>query len=149
MSEEQRGPVELMDQMYIMAYWMTGSLKKTNNLVYTTYKQADSDISEIELFRTFRKVFLEQAASGGTICRHGGSRATREDLVDLLRQEEMDSRLTVLLSEICGLSHRAISMVLCKPLGTIRLWLSSGRKSLVDGLLVLLAMACCEPALAC
>jgi DNA-directed RNA polymerase specialized sigma24 family protein len=59
----------------------------------------------------------------------------------------MDRKLSVLFSEICGLKHRAISIIIGKPLDTIRLWLSTGRKSFAEGLVRLIALACLEPAL--
>jgi hypothetical protein len=38
MHSEQRYPLDLVDQIYTMAYWMTGSLKKTNSIVYRTFE---------------------------------------------------------------------------------------------------------------
>ncbi len=54
--------------------------------------------------------------------------------VALLRRDA-DIKLSVLLSAISGLKHRAISKIIGKPLDTIRVWLFNGRKSLAEGIL--------------
>ena len=56
MTVNRREPLDLVDQMYTIAYWMTGSLKKANNLVYKTYQMVDSETSEVQLFKKFRTV---------------------------------------------------------------------------------------------
>lgn len=52
MNTEQRAPIDLLDQMYTLAYWITGSLKKTNDLVYKTYEKLDSSPSVIVALKT-------------------------------------------------------------------------------------------------
>ncbi len=111
-----------MDDIYSLAYWMTGSLSATNELVSRTYRHAAKGSSVKELFRTFRSCYYDsippiEAAVAGHNC-------------------SADIKLSVLLSEISGLKHREISEIIGEPLGTIRLWLSWGRKSLVDGTLI-------------
>ncbi|MCF8382876.1 MAG: sigma-70 region 4 domain-containing protein [Chlorobium sp.] len=147
MAAKKREPLDLLDEMYSLGYWMTGSLKKTNELVLGTYRQVDSDTPEIEVFKTFRDVYYERFGLDGATSQPETSRYPDENLLILLRQQETDRKLSVLLSEVCGLKHRTISIVLGKPLNTVRLWLSSGRKSMIDGLMVLLT--CLEPALSC
>lgn len=145
MPAEQREPMDLLDEIYSLGFWMTDSLKKTNELVYRTFQKLDSNASKIKVFKTFRNVYYELFALDDVTCRENTSCYPDENLLVLLRQQETDRKLSVLFSEICGLKHREISMIIGKPLDTIRLLLSSGRKSIVDGLLVILA--CVEPAL--
>lgn len=151
MAANERGPVELLDQIYTMAFWMTGSLKKTHDLVYRTYQHVNSDTSEIELFKTFRNLYHDRFCLENGVMLQGKSSCDNQNeaLVTALREQHMDSKLTVLLSDVCGLKHSRISMILGKPIGTIRMWLSSGRKSFADSLMVLLALICGEPALVC
>ncbi len=147
MAAEEREPMDLLDKMYSLGYWMTGSLKKTNELVLRTYQNVESDTTEIEVFKTFRDIYYERFGLDGATPEPKACRYPDENLLILLHQQETDKKLSVLFSEICGLKHREISIILGKPLDTIRLWLSLGRKSIVDGLLVL--MTCFQPALIC
>lgn len=63
------------------------------------------------------------------------------------RQQDMDSRFSVLLFEICDLNHRTISIIIGKPLSTVRELLSAGRKALLSCFPGSLAMICMEPVL--
>lgn len=40
---------ELLHQIYSLAYWMTGSSKKTDDLVCRTYEKADENTSKTQL----------------------------------------------------------------------------------------------------
>jgi len=137
--------MDLLDEIYSLGFWMTGSLKKTNELVYRTYQKLDSSASEIRVFKTFRDVYYDLFSLDDVTCREKASCFPDENLLVLLRQQETDRKMSVLFSEICGLKHRAISMIIGKPLDTVRLMLSSGRKSIADGLLVILTWI--EPSL--
>lgn len=129
-------PVDLMDDIYSLAYWMTGSFTATKDLVNRTYSQVDLDTSEKELIKTFRACYLESyrvdiiSVSEDTACR------CNEITEASLRKWSADIKLSVLLSEISGLKHRDISEIIGKPLETVRIWLSWGRKWLVNGTLL-------------
>jgi hypothetical protein len=144
----KRNPLDLLDQMYTIAYWMTGSLKKTNDLVYKTYDHIDSDSSEIELFKTFREVFDKDFSRENEPPPQNPSLNADTNIIQILRRERMDIKFSVLLAEICNLKHSAIALIMGRPLDTIRLWLTSGRKTLLEGMAFLLAILFCEPALA-
>lgn len=145
MTAKKREPMDLLDEIYSLGFWMTGSLKKTNELVYRTYQKLDSSASEIRVIKTFRDVYYDLFSLDDVTCREKASCFPDENLLVLLRQQETDRKMSVLFSEICGLKHRAISMIIGKPLDTVRLMLSSGRKSIADGLLVILTWI--EPSL--
>ncbi|MBM3422474.1 MAG: RNA polymerase subunit sigma-24 [Chlorobi bacterium] len=134
--------MDLLNELYSLGYWMTGSLKKTNELVLRTYRSIQSDTPEIEVFRIFREVYYEHADRINSTSKPTHCNYPDEELLESLRQQETDKKLTVLLSEICGMNHRAISIIIGKPLNTIRTWLSSGRKSIAEGLLVI--VSCCQ-----
>lgn len=125
---QKRDPVELLDQMYTMAFWMSGSVKKTFDLVYKTYERVDSHTSDIALFKAFRKVFQEQIAEEAPPAQEEPF-SVRSATTD--RSQEADIKLAVLLVEICALHHKEISIIMGHPIETIRLWLSSGRKALL------------------
>jgi DNA-directed RNA polymerase specialized sigma24 family protein len=125
---QKRDPVELLDQMYTMAFWMSGSVKKIFDLVHKTYERIDSHTSDIAMFRAFRNVFKDEIAKEAPPAQPepspGKSTAT-------IRSQEADIKLAVLLVEICALHHKEISIIMGHPIVTIRLWLSSGRKALL------------------
>jgi hypothetical protein len=145
MSAEECQPLDLLDKIYSLGYWMTGSLKKTNELVFRTYQNITSGASEIEVFKTFRDVYYDYAYLNEATAEPLVSSYTDKNLQVIIRQQEADRKLSVLFSEICGLKHREISIIIGKPLGTVRMWLSSGRKAMVEGLLGILA--CFDPRL--
>jgi DNA-directed RNA polymerase specialized sigma24 family protein len=115
---------------------MTGSFTATKDLMNRTYSRVDFDTSEKELIKTFRACYLESyrkdfiSVAEGTQCR------CNEITEASLRKWSADIKLSVLLSEISGLKHRDISEIIGKPLETVRIWLSWGRKWLVNGTLL-------------
>lgn len=131
MSVMNHSTFDLLDQLYTVAYWMTGSIKKTNALVFNTYQQVDSETSDVELFRTFRKVFYEWPENDAPPLppKRMAGMAERPEVEN--RQREADGKLAVLLAEVCKLKHRAISRILDKPVETIRLLLTSERKAML------------------
>jgi DNA-directed RNA polymerase specialized sigma24 family protein len=135
MIKKQRTPMALMDNMYTLAYWMTGSEAAANELVSRTYMSAGSNASERELFKTFRVCYFDYFAHDRVGGISKSSRKPAERLVASLLQRDADIKLSVLLSEISGLKHQMISKIIGKPLDTIRVWLSAGRKSLAEGIL--------------
>ncbi|NTW82729.1 MAG: RNA polymerase subunit sigma-24 [Chlorobiaceae bacterium] len=135
MIRKKRTPTDLMDDIYSLAYWMTGSEKSANELVYSTYLNVESNTPEREVFKTFRECLLRKLDEDISSSRPK-SPAKRKELQGMsLRERFADIKLSVLLSEIPGLKHRDISKIIGKPLDTIRLWLSSGRQSLASGML--------------
>ncbi|MGC8775553.1 MAG: hypothetical protein ACP5R6_09895 [Chlorobaculum sp.] len=128
--------------MYTVAYWMTGSLKKTNNLVFKTYQLVDSETTEIQLFKTFRKVFYEHFYFGAPSLVSHRDGENEECTESGKNEQEIDGRFAVLLAEVCKLKHHSISKILDQPVEKIRLLLTSRRKSMLSGFLNL-ALFCC------
>jgi len=135
MPDNSRDPIDLLDQMYTVAYWMTGSLRKTNNLVFKTYQLVDSETTEVQLFKTFRKVFYEHFCFGMTFLASHQDCENEERAESGKIKQEIDGRFAVLLAEVCKLKHQAISKILDQPVEQIRLLLTSKRKSMLSGFL--------------
>lgn len=131
MIKEKRTPLDLMDDIYSLAYWMTGSEASATELVNTTYLHVDIDTPEREVFKTFRVCYFERFSH----CLPALAYIPVERLMESLLKRDADIKMSVLLSAISGLKHRAISKIIGKPLCTIRMWLSTGRKSLAEGIL--------------
>ncbi|WP_157098396.1 hypothetical protein [Chlorobaculum limnaeum] len=142
MYDNSREPLDLLDQMYTVAYWMTGSLKQTNNLVYKTYQLVDSETTEVQLFKTFREVFYEHFCFGMTSLKSHQACENEEYTEFGKYTQEVDGQFAVLLAEVCKMKHQAISKILDQPVEKIRLLLTSRRKSMLAGFLNL-ALYCC------
>jgi hypothetical protein len=131
MIQIKKTPMDLIDDIYSLAYWMTGSEKASEELVSCTYLNAEFDAPESELLKTFRECYidaygqqtdLEMREPGGSV----------RGLMDSLRNWAADIKLSVLLSELTGLKHGQIADVIGKPVETVRLWLFWGRKFLLN-----------------
>ncbi len=58
MIKEKRTPMDLMDDMYSLAYWMTGSETSAAELVNITYLNVTLDTPESEVYKTFRECYF-------------------------------------------------------------------------------------------
>jgi hypothetical protein len=131
MSVVNRATYDLLDQLYTVAYWMTGSVLKTNDLVFNTYQKVDAETTEVEFFKTFRNVYYEHYTHNAPSLALNRTSGNGECLEAENHQHEADGKLAVLLAEVCKLKHRAISKILDKPVETIRLLLTSERKAML------------------
>ena len=131
MIKAQRTPLDVMDDIYSLAHWLTGSETTATELVNKTYMNVDNESSETEVFTTFRTCYLDSIDEDDANSLPETPCFSKETPGMSLFKQDADIRLSVLLSAISGLKHRAISRILGKPLMTIRAWLSEGRKSLV------------------
>jgi len=129
--KKKRTPLDLMDDIYSLALWLTGSETKATELVNCTYGNVDYESSETEVFKTLRACYFDTLDHNATTCLTETPCFSKERAETSMMKRDADIRLSVLLSAISGLKHRSISRIIGKPLKTIRVWLSEGRKSLV------------------
>lgn len=124
-------PLDLLDDIYSIAYWMTGSETESRELVDRTYLNAGIDTPEPQLLRTFRACYLDRFGQQTDFCISDKPCKSAGKLASMIKNRAADIKLSVLLSEISGLRHRDISDILEKPIDTVRMWLFWGRKLLV------------------
>jgi hypothetical protein len=136
-NREKRTPMDLMDDIYSLAYWMTGSEASATELVNITYLNVTLDTPESEVYKTFRECYFDTFGHDNASCIPKPSCNPMEKLGMVLLRRDADIQLSVLLSAVSGLKHRAISKIIGKPLDTIRVWLSAGRKTLAEKILEL------------
>ncbi|MCX6179213.1 MAG: RNA polymerase subunit sigma-24 [Chlorobiales bacterium] len=132
----KRTPLDLMDDIYSLAYWLTASEMEATELVNNTYLNVYNDSSEAEVLKIFRSCYFDTLEQEDAFILPETPCFPLESHEVSMLKEFADKRLSVLLSAIVGLKHRSISRIIGKPLNTIRLWLSEGRKSLVYGKLL-------------
>jgi hypothetical protein len=121
---------DLIDNIYSVAYWMTGSEEISSDLVYCTYLSANLETDESTLLKRFRECYVARFGQYADFSANGKPFKSYVQIVDSLMQWAADIKLTVLLSEISGLKHRQISEIVDKPVETVRIWLLWGRKLL-------------------
>lgn len=129
-------PLDILDDIYSLAYWMTGSERASEELVRDTYRKAGEESPETELLKRFRNTYVDRYGQHAELAllEHENGKSSAE--LHEMRKRAADVKLAVLLAAISGMKHRQISDILGKPVETIRTWLFWGRKSLVlDGLL--------------
>ena len=126
MIEIKKNPVDLIDDIYSLAYWMTGNEKASSELVSTTCLNADLKAPETEVLKAFRDCYLDAYGQNAELDMH--ETACDGGVYDSLKQWTADIKLSVLMSELNGLRHAQISEIIGKPVETIRLWLFWGRK---------------------
>jgi len=126
--------MDLIDDIYSIAYWMTGSEIAANKVVYSTYLNVNSDTSECGVFKAFRECYFKSIDEDISLPLSESKSKLKKSSRESLRQRFADIKLSVLISEISGLKHGDISKIIGKPLDSIRLWLSSGSQSLAGGL---------------
>jgi DNA-directed RNA polymerase specialized sigma24 family protein len=127
MIEIKKTPLDVIDDIYNLAYWMTGNEKASTELVSNTCLNADLEAPETEVLRTFRGCYLDTYGQHADLDMCQTDR-TPVSLIDSLKQWAADVKLSVLLAEITGLKHSQIADVIGRPVDTIRLWLFWGRK---------------------
>lgn len=127
MIEIKRTPLDLIDDIYSLAYWMTGSEKASSELVSTTCLNADLKAPETEVLKTFRECYIDAYGQNTDLDIHETGNH-QGGMIDALKQRAADVKLSVLLSELTGMKHAQISDIIGKPVDTVRLWLFWGRK---------------------
>ncbi len=136
MTQVKKTPMDILDDIYSLAYWMTGSETDSKELVRLTYLYAGRKRRETELLRIFRDCYVERFGQDTEFCIDTAACKGSISLVESLKQWTADIKLSVLLSEISGISHRQIASVIGKPLDTVREWLLLGRKLLASDCLL-------------
>ncbi len=131
MIQIRKTPLDLIDDIYSLAYWMTGSEKASTDLVNCTYINTTHDAPEAEVIKTFRECYIDTYGQS-TDLDVREYRVEPKRFFESLRSWAADVKLSVLLSDLTGLKHSQIADVLGKPVETIRLWLFWGRKFMVN-----------------
>ena len=128
MKRLKKTALDLLDDIYSLAYWMTGNEEVSSDLVYSTYLSANTKTEEKMLLKTFRECYIKQFGQNAGFC---WSQQTCKSFVqpeDSMMQSAADIKLSILLTEISGLKHLQISEIVGKPVETIRVWLLWGRE---------------------
>ncbi|TLU81823.1 MAG: RNA polymerase subunit sigma-24 [Chlorobium sp.] len=132
MKSNNKTPLDLLDDIFSLAWWMTGNEAVSQEIVNKTYLSAKTITRETELLKSFRRCYVEQFGQYSDFCISEKECDREIEPMNSMKQWTADIKLSVLLSEISGLQHHQISEIVGKPLDTIRTWLFWGRKLLVN-----------------
>ncbi|MEI6652844.1 MAG: RNA polymerase subunit sigma-24 [Chlorobiaceae bacterium] len=132
MTSPKKTPLDLLNDIYSIAWWMTCNEHDSEDLVYKTYLSADKNTQQIELLKAFRECYVNQFGQYTDFCISEKKSQPHFRLLDSLKHCAADIKFSVLLNEISGLQHRQISEIIGKPIETIRTWLLRGRQLLVN-----------------
>jgi len=132
MTTIKKTPLDILDDIYSLAYWMTGNESVSQELVKKTYSNARTNTKETELLKRFRNCYVDLFGQHADFCLTEKNCHLPLQLIDSVKQWAADIKLSVLLSEISGLQHQQISEIVEKPMDTLRIWLLWGRKLFVN-----------------
>ncbi len=135
MDKKNRKPHQLIDDIYSIGCWITGSKEDAAELIEKTYLIIDPEATEIDVFKTFRHCLLDSLK--GISCIPKPSCNDMEKLGYKLIKQDAEMKLTVLLAEISGLSPEIISKIMGNSVKEVNYWLSTGRTRFSSDLLLL------------
>ncbi|MFZ4525300.1 MAG: RNA polymerase subunit sigma-24 [Chlorobium sp.] len=132
MTSTEKTSLDILNDVYSIAWWMTCSEQDSQDLVYKSYLHADTTTKEIELLKAFREHYINQFGQYTDFCISKNICQRHFQLLDSLKHCAADIKFSVLLNEISGLQHRQIAEIIGKPIDTIRTWLLWGRQLLIN-----------------
>ncbi len=125
--------MNLLDDIYSLAYWMTGNEQASAELVTSTYRNVKADTQRTDMLKRFRNSYIDRYGQDTELdMKKNNENGSCNSILPKLRERAADIKLSVLLSEIPGLKHKDISLIMDKPVETIRLWLFCGRKFMIN-----------------
>lgn len=134
MTTSNFSPIELVDDVYNLAFWMTGDEASAGMLVSQTYTNPRMVCSKQELFRQFRTSYLKSFGQSATFDTQKVAMIPDADIARAVLSLPSDFKLVVLLADAEEMSHAEIAAIVEKPIETVRGWLRWGRKLLYQEL---------------
>jgi len=136
MKNIKKTPIDILDDIYSLGYWMTGDQDISQELVKKTYLYGTPSLDENVLLRRFRDCYVEEFGQEVDFWFSEKTGKENIQITDSMKTWAADIKFSVLLSEISCLTQQQISDILGKPLETIRVWLFWGRKLFVNNYLL-------------
>ncbi len=129
MNHHSRTPVlDAIDDVFNVAYWMTGNEATAGMLVSQTYSAVDKHASLVSLYKAFRENYLKAFGQTPVLSVEEAAEIADTDVARAVVALPTDFKMAVLLADIAGLSHRDIASVVGHSVEAVREWLHWGRK---------------------
>ncbi len=151
MTRNRADAEDLVQETYLKAYRAYGSFKAGTNLKAWLYRiltntfinayrskrrhPDETELEEVEDFYLYRRLGgLEAAAAGRSAEDEVLESFTDEDVKQAIESLPENFRITVLLSDVEGLSYKEIAEITGVPIGTVMSRLHRGRRALQKAL---------------
>ncbi len=129
MNHRSNTPVlDAIDEVYNLAYWMTGNEATAGMLVSQTYSTVDKHASLVSLYKAFRESYLKAFGQTPVMSAEEAAEIADTDVARAVVMLPTDFKMAVLLADIAGLSHHDIAKVVENSVDAVREWLHWGRK---------------------
>lgn len=129
MNHHSKSPVlDAIDEVYNLAYWMTGNEATAGMLVSQTYSAVDKHATLVSLYKAFRENYVKAFAQTPVLSAEEAAEIADSDVARAVVTLPTDFKMAVLLADIAGLSHRDIAIVVENSVDAVREWLHWGRK---------------------
>ncbi len=126
--------LDAIDEVYNLAYWMTGNEATAGMLVSQTYNSIDKHASLVSLYKAFRENYLKAFGQTPVLSAEEAAEIADTDVARAVVALPTDFKMAVLLADIAGLSHRDIATVVETSVEAVREWLHWGRKLIIKEL---------------
>ncbi len=120
--------LEAIDDVYSLAYWMTGNEATAGMLVSQTYSAVNEHASLVSLYKAFRESYLKAFGQRPVVSEEEAAQITDSDVARVVMGLPTDFKMALLLADIAGLSHSDIAKVVGQSVEAVREWLHWGRK---------------------
>ncbi len=129
MNHRSNTPVlDAIDEVYNLAYWMTGNEATAGMLVSQTYSAVEKHATLVSLYKAFRENYLKAFGQTPVMSAEEAAEIADTDVARAVVMLPTDFKMAVLLAEIAGLSHHDIAKVVETSVEAVREWLHWGRK---------------------
>jgi DNA-directed RNA polymerase specialized sigma24 family protein len=129
MNHHSKSPVlDAIDEVYNLAYWMTGNEATAGMLVSQTYRAVDKHATLVSLYKAFRENYVKAFGQTPVLSAEEAAEIADSDVARAVVALPTDFKMAVLLADIAGLSHRDIATVVENSVDAVREWLHWGRK---------------------
>jgi hypothetical protein len=126
---------DVIDEVYNLAYWMTGNEGTAGMLISQTYTGLNDQTSSTDAYKAFRKIYTNTFGQSTFISLEEAASIDDDEIARAVITLPSDFKMVVLLADVIELSHNDIAAVMEKPLETVRAWIHWGRKLLSKELL--------------
>jgi DNA-directed RNA polymerase specialized sigma24 family protein len=129
MMNHRRAVLDAIDEVYNLAYWMTGNEATAGLLVSQTYQSITEHSTMLSLYQSFRNCYLKSFGQTPIAIDDEGLIADG-DIARAVIALPSDFKMAILFADIAELPHRDIASIVEKPVETVREWIHWGRKLL-------------------
>jgi hypothetical protein len=135
-SSSQWSAMDAIDEVYNLAYWMTGSEASAGMLLSQTYQTMTESSSLADAYRALRENYVRSFGNKPVVSEESVGFIDDADVARAVLNLPADFKMVVLLADVAALSHDEIASIIEMPIDTVRAWLHWGRTALSKDMVV-------------